>query len=190
MTQGTLSYHRTPLDRIGFAVLTPVVAAFAFMAHALAPGWWYSADIVIALVATYLLVAGIGHLIGLRAQPHRIVDQNLELHVGRLWSADVPLGDVRDAVVQRRPVPGRFGLLRRGPATLLAVGGRVDVLLDLRRPVLVRRPLGAPVRARRIAIAVDEPEAFVRAIQAALGMRDATATPRAAAIAAAGHRAA
>jgi hypothetical protein len=190
MTTGTLSYHRAPLDRIGFAVLTPVTVAIAFLMHALEPGWWISADVVIALGATYLVVTGVGRLIGLRAQPHRIGEENLELHVGRLWSADVPLDDVRDAVVQMRPVPGRFGLLRRGPAALLAVGGRVDVLLDLRRPVLVRRPIGAPVRARRIAIAVDEPEAFVRAIQAALGMRAATSTPRPAAIAAAGHRAA
>ena len=34
---------------------------------------------------------------------------------------------------------------------LLAVGGRVDLLLELRHPVLVHRPLGPPVLATRLA---------------------------------------
>jgi uncharacterized membrane protein YfcA len=57
-------------------------------------------------------------------------------------------------------VGGEAGLVLRDGAALLPARGRVDVWLELDRPVMVRRPLSDPVAVCRIAPASDEHEAL------------------------------
>ena len=54
----------------------------------------------------------------------------------------------------------------RDGAALLPSRGRVDVWLELDRPVLVRRPLGEPLAVTRIALASDDPGELVRSLTA------------------------
>ena len=82
----------------------------------------------------------------------------------------MPLREI--ARVRRRSevVPGRLGLVESEYMALLAVGGRVDLLLELRHPVLVHRPLGPPVLATRLAIAADDPQLAYERLSRATGL--------------------
>ena len=65
------------------------------------------------------------------------------------------------AAVPRRERAGSSGRARRvlvirDGAALLPSRGRVDLWLELDRPVLVRRPLGEPVAVTRLAVASDD----------------------------------
>jgi hypothetical protein len=76
----------------------------------------------------------------------------------------VPLGAVRSVEARRRRV-GERAVLVDGVVALPA-RHRVDLWLELAEPVTISRPLAAPVRARRRAIAADEPALLVAALRA------------------------
>ena len=109
-------------------------------------------------------------LIGLRSNPHTIDGDALDVHVGRLWSAHVPLREI--ARVRRRsgarPGPARPG--QSEYMALLAVGGRVDLLLELGTPCSCTAPSARPCWRRASAIAADDPQLAYERLSRATGL--------------------
>lgn len=70
------------------------------------------------------------------------------------------------ATARRERIGGEAGLVLRDGAALLPVRGRVDVWLELDRPVLVQRPLADPVAVRRLALASDAPDELAQMVLA------------------------
>ena len=95
-------------------------------------------------------------------------DRALVARNGPLYRACVPLDAVVGAVARAGTTPAiPEGLVLRDGTALLPSRGRVDVWLELDRPVLIRRPLGEPISVRRVALASDDPRELVRSLTAA-----------------------
>ena len=156
------SYHRGSIElALPFALLPAFVGEVAIF-HLLLP--WFWAKVALAALSAYAFVWLLGWALGLRVYPHRLVDGTLELRLGALYPAAVPLASIETAECRRERVErGSRLVLRNGKAYFVA-DGRVDVHLSLRAPVVVHRPLGAPVSARSAAVAADRPEEMARAI--------------------------
>lgn len=154
-----LTYARGTFGLALALAFTPVVASEALAMHLLLGGG------VVAWVLTalhgYMLVWLWGFALGPRAYPHRIGPRGAVLRAGPMYRALVPRAAIASATARRERVPGNGGLVQRDDAVLLPVRGRVDVVLELRAPVRVQRPLHEPLVTTRIAIASDDPEALV-----------------------------
>ena len=157
------SYHRGSWEP-GFALaLLPVVVAEGAIVHLALPDAWLWPRVAAAAVHALGMVYLIAFALAPRVYPHRIVDGSLELKVGALYRARVPLAAIaaverRHARVERPQFPGD------GTAAL-AASGRVDLLLSLHDPVTIERPLADPVLVSSIAVAADDPGAMHAAIE-------------------------
>lgn len=134
----------------------PAVAAEVAVVHLLLPdslGWL---KLALLVGSVYGLLWILGWAVGLRAFPHRLYDDRLELRLGGLYRAVVALDAIAAVHVARDKDGPRTRLDVRGDEAALRVGGRVDVRLDLDRPAIVQRPFGEPLQVTSIAFAVDD----------------------------------
>jgi hypothetical protein len=162
-----LRYSRGDFGPAMALALTPAVLAEEVAVHLLMPSGWIAAHVISALLHGYMLIWLIGWGLGSRAYPHRLRRGTLTARNGPFHRADVPLEAVTCVTARRERVGGEAGLVLRDDGTaLVPARGRVDVWLELDRPVTVRRPLSGPVAVRRIALASDDPEALVRLVLA------------------------
>jgi hypothetical protein len=74
-----------------------------------------------------------------------------------MYRVEVPLNAIAEATVRTERVADGSLLVERDGAVLLAARHRVDLWLELSRPVEVQRPFHEPLVTRRIAVASDEP---------------------------------
>lgn len=165
-----LRYSRGDAGPLVAAALVPSVVAEALLVHLLIPSGWVVAHIVAAVVHGYALVWLLGWGLGSRAYPHRVGDGALVARNGPLFRVRVPLDSIAGATARRERAAGAGvlgdGVAAREDAALLPSRGRVDLWLDLDRPVLVRRPLGEPLAVTRLALASDDAEALVALLRA------------------------
>jgi hypothetical protein len=139
---------------IGFLIV--VETAAAHIALAMWKPWlaWFS---TVSSAYTLLWLAGDAQLI--RLYPVAIAGGALRISVGIRWRATIALADIA-SVTESRSVPdGALSLALFEPT----------VLVTLRAPVEVVGLLGRRRRADRIALTIDEPAAFIAAIDAARG---------------------
>ncbi len=121
------------------------------------------------------LVWLVADAVALGRRPTRILVDALDLHVGRRWSARIPLADVASFTEVRGAPPPR-----RERGTLRAVMlGDPAFVIDLREPVIARGPGGIRREIRRVTLAPDDRARFAAELRGAL----AATTPGAAAAA-------
>lgn len=165
----SFSCHRGS-HALGVALaLVPAMLAEGVVIHLLLPGGWFWPKMVLAALHAYGAWMLLSWAAGGRTHPHRIRDGVLDLRGGQLYRARVTSADVAAVELAPRRRGQRTGLLVEDGAPRLAVGGRTDVLLHFAAPVRLDRPLGEPLHLTELAIAVDDPERFVVAVEA---MRD------------------
>lgn len=160
-----------------FAIaFVPAFVAEATVVHLLLPdglGWL---KLALFAVSLYGLLWILGWAVGLRSYPHRLRADVLELRLGSLYRACVPL----DAIVAVRHERAKSGTRTRLDATAgaaaLRVGGRVDLHVTLDRAVAVRRPLGEPLQVTSISFAADDAPRLAGRIRA-LSPSKSTSTP-------------
>lgn len=107
----------------------------------------------------YSLIWTLGVLAAARQRPVVLGDGWLRLTDG-LWSEAVVAVENLRSVTDARAVEAL-------PAPDASFGPRSDVLLELERPVLVHGAFGRAREARTLTLALDEPGAFLKALQAA-----------------------
>jgi hypothetical protein len=141
----------------GFALalaFVPPLLAEAAVVHLLVPAGWIAVHVVNAVLHLYALVWLAAWGLGSRAYPHRVRRGVLVARQGPLYRAAVPLRDVLRVTVARERAPV---VAERDGTVLLSARGRVDLWLELARPVAVRRPLADPWWVSRLGIASDDP---------------------------------
>ena len=108
----------------------------------------------------------LGGLLGsLRTEPHRLVDDRLELRDSVFGSVSVPMSSINDVRARRRPNTGRSGFVVTDSTGLLAYAD-ATVRVEL-------EPDGEPVAVRGVArpgltrldITVDDPDVFTRHVR-------------------------
>jgi len=152
--------------------LSLAILAEAFPVHVLVARTYPTLAWVLTATSASGLLALIADAIALGRAPTRILDDALDLHVGRRWNVRVPLADVADfREVRGTPPP------RRERGTLRAVlFGDPTFLIDLHEPVVARGPGGIRRAFRRVAIAPDDRARFAATFAAALAARPVAAT--------------
>lgn len=156
-------------NELPFAIaLTPAILAESAAVHLLLPDSLALLRLVLLVLSIYGLLWAIGWAAGLRVFPHRLSDGVLQVRLGQLYRADVPLELIASATVQRRRAGSRTALELGPDAASFAVGGRVDVHLELTAPVTIERPFGEPRRVTSLSLAADDPTALVRRLTAGI----------------------
>jgi hypothetical protein len=160
----------------GLLLLVAVCAALAA---------WFLPTLVAASARRWLWLAGVTYLVvysaiwiiggrrRLKEGGHRLTDNELMLDIGLRGSGVVPLAAIASCSVQA----GRTGQARSEVWTV-APGERTNVLIELKDETpLAITAFGSPrdISKRRIALYVDEPVAFARALSRAIAVRRDTA---------------
>jgi len=105
--------------------------------------------------------------LGARHPTASVGDDAVHVRMGLHGSADIPLASIERLGTMRWPWWGGVGArIARGMVAFVGSSGTL-VVLDLSRPRAVRAPLTWTVR--RIAVGVEDPEAFMAAIATARG---------------------
>jgi hypothetical protein len=158
-----MRYHRGTDDlAMALAFALPLLAE-GTVVHLLLPSGWVLAQVANAALHLYAMAWLLAIGLGRRAWPHAVRGGALTIRNGALHRARIPLALVERAEPDRRRVAGERGLHVEDGVALLPARRRVDVRVVLREPVRIAG-LGEPVWAREIAVASDDPEAFVRAL--------------------------
>jgi hypothetical protein len=133
---GFLVVAETTAAHIGLAMWSPTVA------------WISTAS------SAYTLVWLVGDAQAIRLYPVAIVGDALRVTVGVRWRVTIPRADIA-SVTRTRTVPdGALSLALFEPT----------VLVTLRAPIEVRGLLGRRRVADRIALTIDDPDAFIAAV--------------------------
>ena len=136
--------------------LIPAFATELVLVHLLVPdslGWLRLALLVLSLYGVLWIL---GWALGLHVFPHRLRDDVLELRLGSLYRATIPLDSIVTLRRERSKSGTRTRLDAHDGAAALWVGGRVDLHVTIDRPVLVERPLGEPLEVTSISFAADD----------------------------------
>lgn len=139
---------------IGLLTLVEGVAVHLFVADL----WSPTAAIILSALHGYGLMWLIGDAQALRLHPTRITPAVVELRLGLRWRADIPVGWI-DHV---EPIDEAAA----DDLSLVVMGGPV-VRVTSNQPVEVRGPMGLRRQGSRLAIQIDERDAFVEAVRRA-----------------------
>ncbi len=160
---GVFSYRRSSgygavLAGVGLAAVAELVGGHLLIRHL----WGGTAALVHLLVSGYAILWLLGDWRSLGARPIRLADGVLHVRCGLRWSVDVPIDDVAAVYHVRRALPTDAPLLDASPLR------RPQFLLDLSRSVVASGPYGLQREVTRVALGVDEPDRFLREIEAAM----------------------
>lgn len=160
------------------AWLAGALAEIVIVEILLVPDDWVALRIGLAVLSAYGIVAVVGYGLGHREFPHAVRGDDLVLRLGQLYRVRVTFSDIAAVRVHEQRLPGRARdrLADLGEQQIaLAVGGRTNLELELRRPVSVERVLKRPLQARTLAIGADDPDAARALLCARMGVdRDAS----------------
>lgn len=160
------AYHRGDEQLPIALALAPASVAEAAVVHLLLPQDWLLVQLALAVLHVYGLLWLFAWGAGPCLHPHRLTNEFLLVRSGVLSEARVPLNVVRSVELRRRSVGERAWYSVVDGAVMVPARRRVDLWLELAEPVTVTRPLAAPVQARRLAIAADEPGRLAAAMLA------------------------
>lgn len=169
---GEFSYHRRGSDLAIVIALVPALAAEIVAVELLLSGVTLWIRVAVAAISLYAFAWLVGWTIGLRIYPHRLGDGVLEARLGAFYRAAVPLEAIESVEVEPMRPSSRTELIVDDCAAVLAVGGSVDLRVELARPVMVERPLGEPVSVCRIHLAADQPALLAREIREHLNQHE------------------
>ena len=132
------------------------------VAHLLLMRWSAAAASVALLLSLYSVLFVLGHLRAVVLRPTVVTaDGRLRLRVGFVWQVDLPLAEVADAYLL--PPAARLRPDTLNLARLLLT--EPNVLLALRAPAPVRGLYGLTRQPQRLALYVDDPQAFIEAVK-------------------------
>ncbi|MDW8058445.1 MAG: hypothetical protein RMK01_00045 [Thermomicrobium sp.] len=159
----SFAYHeRSWLGALTLLVLLTTPAELLLL-HLLVP-WSWVRWLLLAL-ALYGLAWLLGLWAGFRVYPHHLERDRLVLRYSFLHELSVPLAAIETIRAEPGRSPnGRDGLHVRDGVAWLAVGGRTDLVVELRAPVEAKRFLAPVGPIHRIHVAVDRPEQLLRAL--------------------------
>ncbi len=134
---------------IGFLVIGETVAT-----HLLLAMWSPTAAWIATASSAYLLLWVIADTHAIRIYPVEVSGATLHVRLGVRWRAAIPRAQIA-SVTEIRAVPeGALDLALFEPT----------VLVTLRTPVELRGLLGKTRRGDRIALTIDDPQAFIAAV--------------------------
>ena len=131
--------------------------------HFLIRDWGTAWVVGHAALAAYTALWLVGDFRALGARPHRLDAADLHVRCGLRWSADVPLGQIREVYAVPTAPPKEAGYLAAVPLD------RVTHVVETAAPVAVRGPYGLRREATRIGFCVDEPDRFAKCLRALVG---------------------
>ena len=152
---------------LAVAVLSAPVEIFAF--ELLIP--WPLVRVLFLLGSIYSTLWLVGLYAGMKMYPHRLAAGGLHLYQGLQAGATIPYTQIAAVEAVRHKSPGGKDGLQAVPAegaAYLAVGGRTDVTLHLRQPVVIAGLLRPTPPVTTVYLAADDGPALARAIQARL----------------------
>ena len=160
------SYHRGS-SSLGFALaLLPGVAAETTAVHLLLPDDWSIVKLALLGLTLYGTVMMVGLALAERVYPHELDGATLTIRGGTLYRASIALENIA-AIERRRERAGlQSGRILDGDAARIVARGRTDLVLTLREPAMLERPIGDPVAVTRLALAIDDPAALTAALAA------------------------
>lgn len=139
---------------VALAVETAVVHLLASLWSARAAGWLLFLD-------SYTLVMLVAHGQAVRLRPNLLTATTLQLNVGFVWQLTVPLEELV-AIETLRDTPEPAADLLNLTKLLFTPP---NLLLTFAQPVLVKGPYGIQRTGRRLAVYLDQPQQFMKAIQ-------------------------
>ncbi len=167
-------YHRGSSDLGVLLALAPAVVVELGVVELLLSSLPLWVRLAIAALSLYGFAWLTAWTLGQRVYPHRLDDDALQAHLGAFYRATVPLKAISTVDIGARRPAKRTELLLSGDTAAFAVGGRVDLRLQLASPVTVHRPLGDPVEVSQLELAADQPAALAEAIRERLNAGQAT----------------
>ena len=128
---------------------------------------------VLFLATIYMTLWVVGLYASLQVLPYRLEADGIRLHYGLLADGFVPYAQIADVIVERAKAPGGQEGLRAVPergAAYLAAGGRTDLTLRLREPVVLQGMIKAASPAGVLYLAVDDPARLAAALRERAGL--------------------
>jgi hypothetical protein len=128
---------------------------------------------VLFLATIYMTLWVVGLYASLQVLPYGLEADGIRLHYGLLADGFVPYAQIADVVVERAKAPGGQEGLRVVPqrgAAYLAAGGRTDLTLRLREPVVLQGLIKAAAPARVLYLAADDPARLGAALRDRTGL--------------------
>ncbi len=165
------SYHRQG----GYGLLLGFIAFLVLLetttVHLLLARWSETAAWVLTALSIYSLIWLFGDLHASRLQPIVLGDTHLHLRTGMRWRVDIPWRQLTSA--------GKISQMdKKLPGYLnLAAMGEPQLVLRLAEPVAVHGLLGRTRVASLIGLSVDDPTAFLTAVQQRLVVEDRETVP-------------
>lgn len=157
------SYHRACGWGAILWAFSMVIAVEALALHFLVQRWSPTAAWILTGTSIYTLVWLVGDYRAIVIWPILLKNGVLEARVGLRWHMQIPLSAIRSV--------GEFPRGERRAETLRAViFGEPQLLLELDHPLEAEGPFGIRRRTARVGLSVDEPERFVRALNASRGL--------------------
>jgi hypothetical protein len=153
--EGAFSIHRQSGAAALFGMLAAVTVMEAALVHLVAMRWSRSAAWVLTALSAYAVVWLVGMSRAIVLRPVLVGDGEIVVRSGIMWTVRVPVTAI--AAVDRGPT---FDM-KVPPAC------QPNVVLRFAEPVVARGVYGVTRRVASVGIAVDDREAFERALAAA-----------------------
>ena len=160
--EGRATFSSRRASGYGPVLATILLAALVELVgvHFLIRSWGEGWALAHAFLSAYTVLWLAGDFRALGSRPHRLTPGGLLIRCGLRWSADVPLGQIREVYAVPTAPP-------RAPGYLAAVPlDRVTHVVETAEPVALRGPYGLRREATRIGFCVDEPERFAERLHA------------------------
>ncbi len=158
---GAFTFHRkSGYGGLLFAMVL-AVSAETLPVHLLVSRWSGLAAWILTALSVYTVVWLLADYRALARRPTRVDARVLRLRFGLRWSLDLPLAHVRHVSDLVPP-----GTDKRSVDLRLALPGARWLVVELAEPVPARGPYGVRRSVRTIGLALDDPEAFRRALGA------------------------
>lgn len=156
-------YQRRAWFGVLLAVALVVTPPEILLLHLLIPWDW--AKILVSVLAMYALLWLLAFWLALRIWPHTLEGDRLVLRWLFFDEIQVPLNIIDHVIVENRRFPSlRASLTVRENVGILPVGGRTDLTLILRTPLIGTRTFRPTPPFRSLHIAVDEPQQLASAL--------------------------
>ncbi|MBP1773084.1 MAG: hypothetical protein H6P99_2247 [Holophagaceae bacterium] len=158
------THHREAALRAILPAVPLMIPGDFLLMKAVSSGWSPWLRWTLHGTTVYAVLWLVGLYATLKARPHRIREGSLELHLGLVKSATVPV----DHILSASPLPefeddwARHAHMK-GVPSLVAKGNAV-LELKLSEPIRVTGLLGPGRPTQRLAVSVDDPAAFLAAL--------------------------
>jgi hypothetical protein len=149
------SGYPTVWSVIFFVGLAEMVAFHLLLMH-----WKASAALIATVLSVYTLILLVADLMAIIKRPILLEDRQLLLRIGIRWNALIDLDNIREIRYIKNHSEAGKDLL-----DCALNGSASNVLLDLYEPVTVSGFYGRSRQPRRIALHVDDEQAFITVIR-------------------------